>query len=60
MDFPTAWAIARRIKPEYHHNECSFNVTQGGMLCDCDVLWLSPEWTAEQIGSLLTAEESDA
>ena len=47
MDFPTAWAIARRVGPEYHHNRCSFNVTNGGLLCDCDVLTKSPEYVAE-------------
>lgn len=38
MDFPTAWAKARTVAPEYHHNECSFNVTNGALLCDCDVI----------------------
>ena len=47
MDFPTAWAIARRVEPEYHHNRCSYNVTNGGLLCDCDVLLKSPEYVAE-------------
>lgn len=44
IDFPTAWKIARRIPPEYHHNECSFNTTGGAVLCDCDVLNKSPEY----------------
>lgn len=47
MDFPTAWGIARATPPEYHHNACSFNVTDGGMLCDCDVLLKHPQYVAD-------------
>lgn len=49
MDFPTAWAIARRTAPEYHHNDCSFNTTTGAILCDCDVLTKSPEYVAAYV-----------
>ena len=38
IDFPKAWEIARSVAPEYHHNKCSFNQNNGGILCDCEVL----------------------
>ena len=44
VDFPRGWQIARAVEPEYHHNECSFNVTRGGCLCDCDVLLKHAEY----------------
>lgn len=44
MDFPTAWAIAARVEPDYHHTRCSY---RSGMLCDCDVLTKSPEYLAD-------------
>lgn len=44
MDYPRAWEVARAVEPEYHHNECSFNVTNGAMLCDCKVLTEHPEY----------------
>ena len=47
MDFPTAWAIARRTPPEQHHPACSFNLTQGGLLCDCAVLYKHPQYLAD-------------
>lgn len=47
MDFPAAWAIARATEPEYHHNKCSFNVTSGALLCDCDVLFKHPQYVAD-------------
>lgn len=43
IDFSRAWEIARTVEPEYHHNKCSFNVTNGGVLCDCDVINKHPE-----------------
>lgn len=43
VDFPTAWAIARRTPPEQHQDGCAFRVTRGAVLCDCDVLRRSPE-----------------
>lgn len=43
VDFPRAWEIAAAAAPEYHHNDCSFNVSGGGVLCDCDVLNKHPE-----------------
>ena len=43
VDYPRAWEIARAVEPEYHHNKCSFNTTNGGILCDCDVLNKHPE-----------------
>lgn len=44
VDFPTAWKIAQRVEPPYHHNDCSFNIAQGGLLCDCDILYKSSEY----------------
>ena len=44
MDFPTAWTIAGRVEPDYHHTMCSY---RSGMLCDCDVLLKSPEYLAD-------------
>ena len=43
LDFPTAWAIAARVEPDYHHTRCSY---RSGMLCDCAVLTESPEYRA--------------
>lgn len=45
IDFPRAWEIAATVAPEYHHNECSYNVSRGGVLCDCDVIHRHPEYT---------------
>lgn len=44
IDIPRAWEIARSVSPEYHHNACSFNVTNGGVLCDCDVIYKHAEY----------------
>ena len=33
----------RGSPPEYHHNKCSFNQTDGVILCDCDILMKHPE-----------------
>lgn len=38
MDFPRAWEIARATDTEDHDPECSFRITKGAILCDCDVL----------------------
>lgn len=35
IDFTTAWAVMKATKPEYHHEKCSFRVSNGGLLCDC-------------------------
>lgn len=50
MDFPTAWEIARSVAPEYHHNRCSFNVTDGAVLCDCNVLTKHADYAANTEG----------
>ena len=47
VDFPRAWEITRAVKPEYHHNKCSYNVA--AMLCDCDVLMQHPETTDQNV-----------
>lgn len=44
IDFSRAWEIAASVEREYHHNECSFNVSRGGVLCDCDVIHKHPEY----------------
>jgi hypothetical protein len=38
IDFPTAWVIARTVWYGNHHELCSFRATEGGTLCDCEVL----------------------
>lgn len=47
VDFPRAWQITDTVKPEYHHNKCSFNTHR--MLCDCDVLFKHPEYLATDV-----------
>lgn len=42
MTIMRAWEITREVEPEYHHNDCSYNVA--GMLCDCNVLFKHPEY----------------
>jgi hypothetical protein len=49
LDFPAAWEIARSVEPEYHHNRCSFNITHGGMLCDCAVLTEHPLYLKTEV-----------
>ncbi len=43
VDYPRAWEIARAVKPASHHPQCSFRLSEGGFLCDCDVLTQHPE-----------------
>jgi hypothetical protein len=38
IDISTAWGIARFYPEGSHHPECSFRQSNGGVLCDCDVL----------------------
>lgn len=38
LDYPTAWMIARSVPMKEHHERCSFAQTDGGCLCDCDVI----------------------
>lgn len=42
VDYPRAWQIARAS--DEHVPACSFRVTGGALLCDCDVLWDHPEF----------------
>jgi len=44
VDFPRAWQIAKTVKTEYHHNDCSYNKTNGSILCDCDVIYKHPDY----------------
>lgn len=42
IDFPTAWWLAEQTVPAQHHTRCSWFVTHGGLLCDCQavpLLW---------------------
>ena len=39
MDYPQAWEWVKGTDPEDHHVKCSWRVTGGGLLCDCDILW---------------------
>lgn len=34
-DFPTAWEVMRKTKPNQHHERCSYRQSNGGVLCDC-------------------------
>ena len=43
MDFPRAWEIVRDSVVPDHHPKCSYRVTGGALLCDCDVLSRHPE-----------------
>lgn len=45
VDFPRAWQIARATPIADHHFLCSYRVSQGGVLCDCDVLIKHHEYT---------------
>lgn len=49
LDYPRAWQIARATPPEQHHPKCSFRVTEGCILCDCDVVWQHPEQISETL-----------
>jgi len=44
VDYPRAWEIARAAAMEKHHPLCSFRSTEGGVLCDCDVIYDHPEY----------------
>jgi hypothetical protein len=44
VDYPRAWEIARAAPLESHHSKCSFSVSKGGILCDCDVVYRHPEY----------------
>ena len=43
VDFSRACEIARSVELEDHHEDCSFRTTEGGVLCDCDVLHKHPD-----------------
>lgn len=44
MDYPRAWKIAREVPPKKHNSKCSFAVSNGGILCDCEVITNHPEY----------------
>ena len=44
IDFPRAWQIARSVPIEEHDHECSFRITTGALLCDCELITLHPEY----------------
>jgi hypothetical protein len=39
MDFPDAWKFMRLTKTEEHDPKCSWRQSEGGMLCDCHIIW---------------------
>lgn len=43
VDYPRAWQIARTKPASKHHRKCSYRVTSGCVLCDCDVLMKHPD-----------------
>ncbi len=38
IDFARAWQITKSVDIDCHHIECSFRVTRGEILCDCQVI----------------------
>jgi hypothetical protein len=38
IDFPTAWWLVEQTVPAQHHTLCSWFVTQGSLICDCQVV----------------------
>ncbi len=47
MDFPRAWQIATEKPWKEHDRRCSFALSEGGLLCDCEVLTRHPEYVAD-------------
>ena len=47
IDFPRAWQIAEHSKAEDHHPECSYRVTEGCILCDCNIIHEHPDYLSE-------------
>jgi hypothetical protein len=37
IDYPTGWSICREYKLK-HWEQCSYEVTSGALLCDCDAM----------------------
>lgn len=44
LDFPRAWQLARAAAITDHSPQCSFVVSDGGVLCDCHVLYQHQEY----------------
>lgn len=42
LDFPTAWRILRESPDLEHHLRCSYEQTDGALLCDCGAV--EREW----------------
>ena len=38
MDFPSAWKFVRATEMSQHELMCSYRCTNGGLLCDCQIL----------------------
>ena len=43
VDWPRGWEIAKSVPFKKHHPECSYRVTKGCIICDCDILNKHPE-----------------
>ena len=56
VDYPRAWQIVMSTNPEDHHPECSFRITDGSILCDCDVLMKHPDVLDKNFHNKLTRE----
>ena len=48
MDFPRAWQISRATHESFHHIDCSYRKTHGGLLCDCHILTKHPEYETKE------------
>lgn len=49
VDYPRAWQISREHKMNEHHKKCSYRVTHGALLCDCDIVYKHPEFLSEKM-----------
>ena len=45
VNFPRAWQIARSVPISTHNSKCSYFISKGGILCDCEVLTTNLEYT---------------
>ena len=46
-DFPRAWEIANATPAGEHNPRCSYRVTIGALLCDCEILTSHPDYADE-------------
>jgi len=49
LDFPRSWQIAQTTPIEKHDPNCSYRITEGGLLCDCHVIYQHPEYKAKEL-----------